>query len=257
MLSVGHRIMATTSLLALALSACARDEPNARATKQPTPHATAAPRSPAAPGGRDDPGSFPDEPQFKYDLSERPGGWRSQPADDRSSAGFVAGGYLLRAVKESLWVAAPPEIEPGNRGSFTEVEMTLVEGAGAAGLFCRGVPGSRTGYGLTIGTDERWAVWRFLNGERETLDRGRLDATVLSEPGDPNLLRLICGTGGEGEPVTIAFTINATDLAGVRDPKGLPIPASGRVGLLALPYDDGRFEARFDNLAVSLATSDE
>src|SRR3712207_3071804 len=86
----------------------------------------AAPSQTPAP---DDPGAFPDRPQFLDDFSDQASGWPEQAYAD---GGLVLGGGSLTRV------AAPVAIEPGRTGTLLETEVTLDDGSGAAGLFCRG-----------------------------------------------------------------------------------------------------------------------
>ena len=198
----------------------------------------AAPSPTPAP---DDPGAFPERPQFLDDFSDRASGWPDQAYAD--GALVLGGGRLTR-------VAAPVAIDPGRTGTLLEAEVTLDGESGAAGLFCRG--SDEGGYEFTLSTAGAWRVQRVdATGER-VLGSGEIPEGDLSAPGEPILLRFVCGAGAAGEPVSLGFTVNATTLSFVRDPGGLEPPGSSSAGVL-IAGGSTDFSARFDNFALWLA----
>ncbi len=77
----------------------------------------------------------------------------------------------------------------------------------------------------------------------------RLTPNERSDRGKPSLLRLGCGTGQPGQPLTLIYSINATPFGYVTDRESIDPGRTARVGLLAR---DGA--ARFDDFALYLAT---
>jgi len=140
-------------------------------------------------------------PEVAYDLRRDPGAW---PA--------LAGGVLELDAGPATLVPAPRPAPPPVR---VEAELELPE-RGRAGVFCGD-------YGLAVGADGGYAIYRLAEREApEPLLDGRLDASGRSDPGEPTLVRLVCG----GEAV--GFQINASPLsyaktaagAATRDPSG-------------------------------------
>jgi hypothetical protein len=225
--------------LALALAGCAGDGQAAPAS-QPSPSAQEE-------GAVTDPGAFPDEPVLREQFDDPTSGW--------PDSGYVDGGYrlALEGDREIVTTPAPLTVEPGNAGVFIESEVTLLGGNGRAGLFCRGARDGQTFYALTIGAGGAWAIERYSDGSPEVIDSGTLPEGIVNPPGEPNLLRLICGAGEPGGPASLAVTINATPLITAQDPASLdPGPAS-HIGAVILGDNAGAFEARYDNVAVWIA----
>jgi hypothetical protein len=230
-------------LAACALGACGGARPSAGpAVAPPEEEGTAV----------DDPGAFPEEPLLREDFAAGAGRW----PQTEGRAQVVGGSYRisLDGTGALLTSPAPLTVEPGTAGVLVEAEVTLRHGSGSAGLFCRGVEGRQTFYALTLDAAGDWALRRFEDGAQRVLDSGTLPATVTSEPGEPSLLRLACGTGTGGVPVSLAFTVNASPFLSVRDPQAVDPGGPSRVGVVALGAHDGTpFEAGFDNVAVWLA----
>lgn len=158
---------------AAALAGCGGDDGGAEPAEQAAKSSPAAGRPVAA-------------PEVAYDLREDPGAW---PA--------LEGGVLELDAGRATLVPAPKRSAPPVR---VEAELELPE-RGRAGVFCGA-------YGLAVGTDGGYAIYRLANaGEPERVLDGRLDASGRADPGEPTLVRLVCG--GEA----IGFQINASPIS--------------------------------------------
>lgn len=219
--------LATAALAAVALAGCGDDEPPA--AERPAGTATpAATRDPAA-------GSFPDRPQHTDDFSDRGSGW---PA-----AGYRRGAYAIGAGA----VLAPWPVEPATRGTLSEAVVRPPD-EGAAGLLCRASSDGGTGYALLLSAGGRVRLLRFEDGTARILKEHELTPNERAEPGDGTLLRLTCGSGAPGGPVTLGYTVNATPFGFVADARAVDPGKVAHVGLIA---QDG--QAVFDNVALFLA----
>ena len=183
-------------------------------------------------------GSFPDRPQVLETFSKPGSGW---PRD-----GYRKGAFVLPA-KGSAAVLAPQPVEPATRGTLSEVTVQVPE-RGAAGLLCRASANGGTGYGLLLSGRGKVQLLRLEDGNAKVLKQHFLTPNERSDRGKPSLLRLGCGTGTPGEPVTLIYAINATPFGYVTDQDSIDPGSTARVGLLAR---DG--VARFDNFALYLA----
>ena len=119
---------------------------------------------------------------------------------------------------------------------------------GGAGLLCRAAHDGSAGYALLLGADGRVQLSRIEDGEASVLKDFRLTPNERAERGKASLLRLGCGTGKPGEPVTLIFSVNATPYGTIVDEQSVDPGGEARVGLVAR---DGA--ARFDDFALSLA----
>lgn len=201
-------------------------------------------------------GEFPSEPTLRDDLSRPDSGWPRREEPDGSSTGHVAKRYemTLGDGRALLSATAPVVVEPGNRGTFSEVELVPPSGGGG-GLFCRASEDGSRMYAVTLSADGSWVVRRVEAGKATVLQEGRVPEEARARDGEPTLLRFICGTANAGETVSLVFTVNATPFFVVRDPRGLDPERSTRVGLLvARDSTSEPFTARFNNFAVILAT---
>jgi hypothetical protein len=219
-------------VLLVVLAGCGGER--ARRAEAPTaPNATpAATPDPAA-------GSFPDSPQVIEKFADPGSGW---PRD-----GYRDGAFVLPA-RGSGAVLAPQRIVPATRGTLSEVVVEPPAG-GAAGLLCRASDDGGTGYGLLLGADGKVQLLRLDGGKVRVIKQHHLTPNERSDRGKPSLLRLGCGTGAPGKPLTLIYSINATPFGYVTDRESIDPGRSARVGLLAR---DGA--ARFDDFALYLAT---
>ena len=215
-------------VLLLALAGCGSEKQAAEAPK-PTPTVTPDPAA----------GSFPARPQVIEKFSDPGSGW---PRD-----GYRDGVFVLPA-RGSAAVLSPKRIEPPTRGTLSEVVVEPPAG-GAAGLLCRGSDDGGSGYGLLLGADGKVQLLRLEDGKVGVITQHRLTANERSDRGKPSLLRLGCGTGEPGKPLTLIYSINATPFGYVTDQDSVDPGRVARVGLLAR---DG--VARFDDFALYLAT---
>ena len=214
-----RRATITCAIAVLLLAGCGGDE------ERPAPAAT--PQPAATPEG-----SFPDRPQVADDFSDPGSGW-------------PAGGYR---EGEAVAAFAPVRVEPANRGTLSEVAVVAPRG-GAAGLSCRMSPDRRTGYVLLLYGRSRIQLVRLDDGRAETLKAHALTPNERSDPGAPTLLRLGCGTGEPGSPMTLSYTVNATPYGFVADRDSVDPGSGARAGMVAR---DGT--ARFDEFALWLGT---
>ena len=222
----------TAALAALLLAGCGseeRSEPEAPAKATATPAAAAG--SPA--------GSFPEQPQFTDDFSQAGSGW--------PRSGYRAGGYHLRRGGGTVGALAPRSVDPARRGTLVEALIEAPSGGGA-GLLCRASEDYRTGYALLLYGRSRIQLVRLQDGDATTLKAHALTPNERSDQGEPTLLRLGCGSGEPGRPMTLSYTVNATPYAFVADRTSIDPGDSARVGLVAR---DGA--ARFDDFALWLA----
>lgn len=219
----------TTTLVSavLMLAGCGGED------ERPAPAATPEPAATPA-------GSFPDRPQLADDFSDTGSGWRA--------SGYAGGAYRLRAGGDAVSAFAPARVEPGNRGTLSEVAVQAPRG-GAAGLVCRSSPDRRTGYALLLHGRSEVQLVRLEDGAAETLKVHALTPNERSDPGEPTLLRLACGTGAPGTPVTLGYTVNATPYGFVADRDSVEPGRSARVGVVARGGT-----ARFDEFALWLGT---
>jgi hypothetical protein len=219
--------LATAALAAVALASCGDDDPPA--AERPAATATpAATRDPEA-------GRFPERPQHADDFSARESGWPR--AGYRRGAYAVAGGAVL----------APWEVRPATRGTLSEAAVAPPAG-GAAGLLCRASSDGGTGYALLLGADASVRLLRFEDGTASTLKEHELTPNERADEGEPSLLRLACGSGAPGGPVTLGYTVNATPYGYVVDERAVDPGDAAHVGLIA---QDG--QAVFDTVALFLA----
>lgn len=227
---------------ALALAACGADAADTGSRAAPSPPSAPAP-SAAQEDPLTDPGAFPSEAALREQFEDPASGW---PA-----AGYADGRYrvAVEGGRPFATVAAPVAIEPPLSGVFVEAEVTSTAGTGRAGLHCRGSQDGETLYALSIGADGSWAMERYEGGVGALLDGGTLPDTVLGDPGEPNLLRLICGSAAPGTAVSLVFTVNATQYLTVTDPVALDPGPSSTAGL----FVSGAGEAAYDNLALWVA----
>jgi hypothetical protein len=216
-------------VLLVALAGCG-SEKEAAETPKATPTATVTP-DPVA-------GSFPARPQVVEKFSEPGSGW---PAD-----GYRKGSFVLPA-RGSAAVLAPRRIEPATRGTLSEVTVR-VPAKGAAGLLCRASGDGGTGYGLLLSGRSKVTLLRLDAGKARVIKQHFLTPNERSDRGKPSLLRLGCGTGAPGKPITLIYAINATPFGYVTDQESIDPGGPARVGLLAR---DG--VAQFDNFALYLA----
>ena len=224
--------LACLAALAAALGGCGSDGGD---------DAPAAPKATATPAVTPDPaaGEFPSRPQVLERFSRPGSGW---PRD-----GYREGAFVLPA-RGSAAVLAPQKVEPATRGTLSEVTAKLPK-RGAAGLLCRASANGGTGYGLLVGGDAKVQLLRLENGNVRVIKQHRLTPNERSDPGKPTLLRLGCGTGAPGQPVTLIYAINATPFGYVTDRESVDPGSTARVGLLAR---DG--VGTFDNFALYLAS---
>jgi hypothetical protein len=207
--------------------------------------------APVAPAGQTeavaDPGAFPDEPLLREQFGDPAAGW---PATGYQGDGT----YRLAAGDGDAFVTAPAPlvIEPGTAGTLAEAEVTLGGAGGRAGLFCRGSEDGQTMYALSVSANGAWALERYEEGNASVLESGTLPEGIVNPPGQPNLLRLICGAGEPGATASLVVTVNATPYITAQDPDSIDPGTSSRVGLFAAS-EGGAFEARFDNVAVWVA----
>jgi hypothetical protein len=216
-------------VLLVALAGCGSEKEAAQAPKA-TPAVTVTP-DPAA-------GSFPDRPQLIEKFTDPRSGW---PRD-----GYRKGSFVLPA-RGSAAVLAPRRVEPATRGTLSEVAVR-VPAKGAAGLMCRASADGGTGYGLLLSGRSKVTLLRLEAGKARVIKQHVLSPNERSDRGRPSLLRLGCGTGEPGEPVTLIYAINATPFGYVADEESVDPGGSARVGLLAR---DG--VAQFDDFALYLA----
>jgi hypothetical protein len=222
--------IATAATLAAALGGCGGGDEAPRERAAATPAPTVTP-DPAA-------GSFPDRPQVLDKFDDDGSGW---PRD-----GYRDGLFVLPA-RSSAAVLAPKRIEPATRGTLSEVIAEPARG-GAAGLLCRASADGGTGYALLLDARSTVRLLHLEDGKAKVLKQHRLTPNERSDPGKPSLLRLGCGTGKPGEPVTLIYAINATPFGYVTDRVSVDPGAQARVGLLAR-----NGAARFDDFALYLA----
>ncbi len=222
----------TLAALASALGGCGGDG-GGEATRDAR---TSAPKTTVTP----DPvaGDFPSRPQVVEKFSKPGSGW---PRD-----GYREGAFILPA-RGSAAVLAPQKVEPATRGTLSEV-TTLLPKRGAAGLLCRASANGGTGYGLLGGNDAKVQLLRLDGGKVRVIKQHHLTPNERSDRGKPTLLRLGCGTGAPGEPVTLIYTVNATPFGYVTDRESVDPGSTAHVGLLAR---DG--VGKFDNFALYLA----
>ena len=142
---------------------------------------------------------------------------------------------------------APRRVEPPTRGTLSEVTVR-VPARGAAGLLCRASANGGTGYGLLLSGRSKVQLLRLEDGKVRVLKQHFLTPNERSDRGKPSLLRLGCGTGTPGQPLTLIYAINATPFGYVTDRESIDPGSSARVGLLAR---DG--VAQFDDFALYLA----
>ena len=222
----------TATLLALAAvvllaSGCGEDEDVREAPAMPK---NAVTPDPAA-------GAFPARPQVTDDFEDPGSGW--------PRTGYRDGVYVVSDGGTAA-VLAPQRIEPATRGTLAEV--VVEPSRGGAGLLCRASFDGGSGYALLLGADGRVQLSRIEDGGSSVLKDFQLTPNERSERGKPSLLRLGCGTGKPGEPVTLIFSVNATPYGTVVDERAVDPGPEARVGLVAR---DGT--ARFDDFALSLA----
>ena len=141
-----------------------------------------------------------------------------------------------------------PERRPGERAARSSRRSIEAPAGGGAGLLCRASEDYRTGYALLLYGRSRIQLVRLQDGDATTLKAHTLTPNERSDQGEPTLLRLGCGTGEPGRPVTLSYTVNATPYGFVADRKSIDPGDSARVGLVAR---DGA--ARFDDFALWLA----
>ena len=197
-----------------------------------TPAATVTP-DPAA-------GSFPDRPQVVEKFS-RPG--LRLAARRLSRRRLRAPRARLRGRARAASGSSRPPAARSPRSSSSRRR------GGAAGLLCRASDDGGTGYGLLLGADGKVQLLRLDGGKVRVIKQHRLTPNERSDRGKPSLLRLGCGTGEPGKPLTLIYSINATPFGYVTDRESIDPGRSARVGLLAR---DG--VARFDDFALYLAT---
>ena len=234
MMGTRHTMLArlvTVAALASVLGGCGSDGGDESPAATATPKAAVTP-DPAA-------GSFPDRPQVLERFSKPGSGW---PRD-----GYRNGAFILPA-RGSAAVLAPRTVEPATRGTLSEVTTQLPK-RGSAGLLCRASADGGTGYGLLVGGDAKVQLLRLEGGKVRVLKQHRLTPNERSDPGKPTLLRLGCGTGAPGQPVTLIYAINATPFGYVTDRESVDPGSTAHVGLLAR---DG--VGKFDNFALYLAS---
>ena len=215
----------TMTLLAAAavlLAGCGGDDEPAPPAGTPAP--SAAPRDGSA-------GSFPQRPQLVDDFSDPGSGW--------PRAAYREGSLIVDGV-----AFAPRAIRPPERGTLAEVVVDPPAG-GRAGLICRAAPDAGTGYALLLGRGGAVELLRLAGGAATVLKRIDLAPNERSRPA---LVRLACGTGAPGSPVTLAYTVNASPYGYVTDPDGIDPGDSARVGLVSRGGP-----AAFDDFALSLA----
>jgi len=179
----------TAWLAAVALAGCggADDPPPAEPGAKRTP---AAERPVAA-------------PRVAYDLRKNPGAW---PA--------LEGGVLELGGRSATLVPAPERAPAPVR---VEAELELPE-RGRAGVYCGAT-------GLAVGADGGYALYSLAGpGAPERGPSGRLDASGRADPGEPTLLRLVCG------PESVGFQINASPLSYVKTPQAAAGSGSDEVG---------------------------
>jgi hypothetical protein len=175
-------------------------------------------------------GSLPDEPQVALDLRDRPDGW---PAGGGEAQAYVEGGYRVRG-EATVRVSAERRARPGTQAVLLETTLDRGTEGATAGLFCRGDEDSPAGYEYAVAADGRFSVDRVdADGERRALVEGTFDPGETGEPERPLLLRLLCGAGAEGEPVTLGFTVGARPTQFTADERGLPAGDTAAVGVLA------------------------
>jgi hypothetical protein len=196
-------------------------------------------------------GSLPDSPQLLLRFSERPAGWPPRVRRGGSSAAYGDGGYVLRAAAgEAIRVPAERSADPANQAVLLETEVRLPPAPAGAGLYCRGSADQGSGYAFTVSGNGRWRIERIENGVAQELGSG-LASVETTKPGQPTLLRFLCGAGLPGENLTLAYTINATELQAVNDPASIA-PAPGELGVL-LSAGPAAASVTFRGLAASYA----
>ncbi len=222
-----HATLLAVVAAVLLAAGCGEDEDVREAPAMPK---TATTPDPAA-------GAFPARPQVMDDFADPGSGW--------PRPGYRDGVYVVSDGGTGA-VLAPQRITPPTRGALAEV--VVEPSRGGAGLLCRAAFDGGSGYALLLGPDGRVQLSRIADGKASVLKDFRLTENERSPRGKPSLLRLGCGTGKPGEPVTLIFSVNATPYGTVVDRESVDPGPDARVGLVAR---DGT--ARFDDFALSLA----
>jgi hypothetical protein len=158
-------------------------------------------------------------PGVKLDLRRDADAWPGLP-----------GGKL--ALGDPALVDAPEPIGPPSN----VVAQLVLPASGRAGVFCGR-------YGVAVGADGRYGVYRLVEGKSpDEVLKGRVEKGGRSDPGEPWVVRLVCGERNGDDPVAIGFMINASPIAYAKDddPSGTEDP--GRVGALGIGSgEDARY----------------
>jgi hypothetical protein len=228
MTGMPHTMRCLLPVLLVALAGCGGER---AARVEAPPKAPKATPDPAA-------GSFPDRPQLVETFSKPGSGW---PRD-----GYREGAFVLPG-RGSAAVLAPRTVRPATRGTLSEVTVR-VPSRGAAGLLCRASADGGTGYGLLLDAQAKVRLLRLEDGKVTVLKQHRLTPNERSDPGQPTLMRLGCGSAEPGQPLTLIYSLNATPYGYVADRASVDPGETAHVGLLAR---DGA--AVFDDFGLYLA----
>lgn len=241
----------------LALAACAggAEQPRPGASTPARPPGTAPAAAPTGTTPQERAGRLPERPQVVLDFATaRPPEWPARPRGDRVTGGYAQGGYELRApAGDTARAAAPEPVRPATRPVLLETSVRLSPGPARAGLFCRASRDGRLGYEFTLSREGRWRIDRVAEGRRTRLGGGVV-STETTVPGQPTLLRFLCGAGGPGENLTLGYMVNASAMRFVRDPRAVAPAAGGAVGLVVAGGEQPA-DALFRGLAVSYAVA--
>ncbi len=143
---------------------------------------------------------------------------------------------------------APQKVEPPTRGTLSEVTTRAAQARRRGPAVPRVRRTAAPATGCCVGGNAKVQLLRLEDGKVRVLKQHRLTPNERSDPGKPTLLRLGCGTGAPGQPVTLIYAINATPFGYVTDRESVDPGSTARVGLLAR---DG--VGTFDNFALYLA----
>ena len=230
-----RRIIGVLLLVVAALSGCDGGQDNGA-----SPQASPSPTISIVPDI--DPGILTAEPSLTEDFSAGPSGW---------TGGAVRAGRFAVSVpngRDLGFAVAPERIAPGSTGVFLQARIDMPR-RGRAGLFCRRSPDGRGGYAVIF--DPAAGAWEVLRLERDEPEhvRGEALRPEVVRPGEDAFVRMLCGTGEPGEPVTIAFTINSSGLLGARDESALAVAGTSTAGVVV----EGRGDrVRFDDVSLTL-----
>jgi LysM repeat protein len=154
-----------------------------------------------------------------------------------ASAGCVSGQFWITVTAANAWAVTTPEKHYGNVGVTTQAYLKTDSPGSGYGLLCR-YQDDQNYYAFLVSFNGRYAILKMENARVTYLINWTQpeEEIVLTEPGDPNIVRATC----DGTELTLS--VNWEELATATDTTF----ANGDVGLIVGSLDETQAQVTFE-----------